>query len=254
MRPRAAFLRVFSFVGLLFSVRADAVPAVPCRSVTFEGNSYTVCDINPRQEVVQLFWKKEDGRPYNFLRALPQQLGERSGPLLFATNAGMFDPNYKPVGLYVENGQELVQINTRSGPGNFHLKPNGVFFVAGDQLGVLETGAYLKQHLRPDMATQSGPMLVINGRLHPRFAHYGASRKQRSGVGTRDGHNLAFAISDGEVSFQEFGRLFRDNLKARNALFLDGGSVPGLYVPSMQRGGNFLSIGPMIGVFARPVP
>ena len=145
---------------------------------------------------------------------------------------GCLIPTTSP--FYIENGQERVHVNTRSGPGNFHLKPNGVFFVAGDTLGVLETEAYLKQHLRPDLATQSGPMLVINGRLHPRFIHYSASRKRRSGVGTRDNHTTVFAVSDGEVSFQEFGRLFRDDLKCRNALFLDGGSVPSLYVPSRQ--------------------
>jgi uncharacterized protein YigE (DUF2233 family) len=138
------------------------------------------------------------------------------------------------------------------------VKPNGVFFVAGGNLGVLETGAYLKQHLRPDLATQSGPMLVINGRLHPRFIRYGTSRKRRGGVGTRDNHAVVFAVSDSEVSFREFGRLFRDELKCRNALFLDGGSVPSLYVPSRKTGGNFLPIGSMIGAFARagqtPVP
>lgn len=252
MSARATFLCVLSsFVGSLFAVRADAAQAVPCRSVTFEGNQYSVCEVDLRQDVIRLFWKGGDGRPFSYLQALPQRVDEHSGPLLFATNAGMFDPSLKPVGLYVENGQELVQVNTRSGPGNFHLKPNGVFFVTGDRLGVLETGAYLKQHVRPDIATQSGPMLVINGRLHPRFVRYGASRKQRSGVGARDAHRLVFAISRGEVSFQEFGRLFRDNLKSRNALFLDGGSVPSLYVPSEKAGGNFLPIGPMIGVFAR---
>lgn len=252
MSAKTTFLCVLSsFVGLLSAVRADAAQAVPCRSVTFEGNQYSVCEVDLRQDVIRLFWKGGDGRPFSYLQALPQRVDEHSGPLLFATNAGMFDPSLKPVGLYVENGQELVQVNTRSGPGNFHLKPNGVFFVTGDRLGVLETGAYLKQHVRPDIATQSGPMLVINGRLHPRFVRYGASRKQRSGVGARDTHRLVFAISRGEVSFQEFGRLFRDNLKSRNALFLDGGSVPSLYVPSEKAGGNFLPIGPMIGVFAR---
>ena len=259
MSSRVVFHKVLcGFVGLFLSARVGAAESDLCRSVNFEGNDYTVCEADLRKDVIQLIWKKGDGHPYGFLQALPQRVDEHSGPLLFATNAGMFDPNYKPVGLYIENGRELTHVNTRSGSGNFHLKPNGVFFVAVDSLGVLETGAYLKQHLRPDLATQSGPMLVINGRLHPRFIRYGASRKRRGGVGARDNHTAVFAVSDGEVSFQEFGRLFRDNLKCRNALFLDGGSVPSLYVPSMKTGANFLRIGPMIGAFARagqtPVP
>ena len=124
MRPRAAFLRVFcGFVGLFLSLHVGAAESDPCRSVTFEGNGYTECEADLRQDVIQLFWKNGDGRSYGFLQALPQRIDEHSGPLLFATNAGMFDPNYKPVGLYIENGRELVHVNTRSGPGNFHLKP-----------------------------------------------------------------------------------------------------------------------------------
>ena len=100
MRRRAAFLSVLcSFVGLFFCVRAAAAESDPCRSVTFEGNGYTVCEADLRQDVIRLFWKKGDGHPYGFLQALPQRIDEHSGPLLFATNAGMFDPNYKPVGL-----------------------------------------------------------------------------------------------------------------------------------------------------------
>ena len=161
MSPRAVFHKVLcGFVGLILSARVGAAESDQCRSVNFEGSDYTVCEADLRKDVIQLFWKKGDGRPYGFLQAVPQRVDEYSGPLLFATNAGMFDPNYKPVGLYVENGRELTHVNTRSGSGNFHLKPNGVFFVAGDTLGVLETRAYLKQRLRPDLATQSGPCLL----------------------------------------------------------------------------------------------
>jgi len=238
-----------------FSAEQNAVaePA-PCRAVTNENNSYTVCEVDLRLQAVRLFWKRPDGAPYGYLNAFPSSLGGRSSQLIFATNAGMFDTDYKPIGLYVENGRELVRANTRSGWGNFHMKPNGIFYVAGETAGVLETGAYLKKQLHPDMATQSGPMLVINGRLHPRFAHANVSLKQRSGVGVRDAHTIVFAISENPVSFAAFARLFRDRTKCANALFLDGGSVPSLYVPALQRGSNLLAIGPMIGVFQRSRP
>ena len=236
-----------------FSAGQNAVaePA-PCRAVTYENNAYTVCEVDLRLETVRLFWKRPDGAPYAYLNALPSSLGERSSQLIFATNAGMFDTDYKPIGLYVENGQQLIRANTKSGWGNFHMKPNGIFYIADETVGVLETGAYLKQRLHPDMATQSGPMLVINGRLHPRFVRANVSLKQRSGVGVRDGHTVVFAISDNPVSFAAFARLFRDMTKCDNALFLDGGSVPSLYVPALNRGSNPLPIGPMIGVFERP--
>jgi uncharacterized protein YigE (DUF2233 family) len=131
----------------------------------------------------------------------------------------MFDPALKPVGLYVEQGRELVHVNTLSGYGNFHMKPNGIFFVSGDKAAVAETGAFLKQQPRTDLATQSGPMLVMNGRVHPRFDRRSTSLKARNGVGVRPDGKVLFAISQGEVSFDALARLFRDALKCPNALF-----------------------------------
>jgi uncharacterized protein YigE (DUF2233 family) len=163
----------------------------------------------------------------------------------------MFDPALKPVGLYVEQGRELVHINTRSGYGNFHMKPNGIFYIAAGRAAVAETQAFLKQRPQADLATQSGPMLVINGRLHPRFDWGSTSLKARNGVGVRADGKVIFAISQGEVSFDAFARLFRDGLNCPNALFLDGGSASSLYAPSLNSHGNILSLGPMLAVFER---
>jgi uncharacterized protein YigE (DUF2233 family) len=234
---------------VLGTVGAHAATPAPCEAVVYEDNTYTVCMVDLRREAVRLFWKAPDGVRYGYLRELPRLAS--GGRLLFATNAGMFDPDDRPVGLYVENGRELVRANTQPGHGNFHMQPNGVFYVAGQTAGVLDTMAYLKLRPRADFATQSGPMLVINGRLHPRFAFEGASRKPRDGIGIVNPTTLVVAISDSEVSFGEFGRLFKDRLRCSNALFLDGGTVPTLYIPG-ERAGNLVPIGPMIGVFDKP--
>jgi len=240
----------FAFALLTFCSYSCAVSAAspPCQSLTVEGSAYAVCEVDLRHQAVKLFWRKPDGEPYGHLATLPA--AQRAGRLLFATNAGMYDPAYRPVGLYVENGRELVHANTRPGPGNFHMRPNGIFYVAGDTAGVLDTVSFLRERRTVDFATQSGPMLVINGLLHPLFGR-SHSRKFRSGVGLRDEHTLAFVVSDTEVTFGEFARLFRDRLKCDNALFLDGGSVPSLYAPELRRNGNFLPLGPMIAVYER---
>ena len=240
---------------------AWAQAAAPCRQVTHEDAAFTVCEVDLRRQAVRLFWQRPDGQAYGYLGSLPQTLPRipqqdaavpaGAGRLQFAMNGGMFHPDFKPVGLYVENGREISKANTRNGPGNFHLKPNGIFYTAGATAGVLETGAYLKAKPQAEFATQSGPMLVINGRLHPRFSKTGESQKLRNGVGVRDANTVVFAISEGEVSFGAVARLFRDGLKCPNALFLDGGSAPALYAPGLQRSGNFLPLGPMIGVFER---
>ena len=229
----------------------DSLADTPCRAIEYERNAYTVCEVDLRKQTVRLYWKRADGSPYSYLASLPRTGGGKADRLLFATNAGMFDPALKPVGLYVEQGRELVHANTRSGYGNFHMKPNGVFYISGDKAAVAETQAFLKQRPRAEEATQSGPMLVINGRVHPRFDRRSTSLKARNGVGVRGDGKVLFAISQGEVSFEAFARLFRDGLKCPNALFLDGGSAASLYAPSLSRLGNIVPLGPMLAVFER---
>jgi len=180
---------------------------------------------------------------------LPRALGNQSRRLLFATNGGMYHPDNSPVGLYVEEGRELVRANTSAGPGNFHMRPNGVFYLTGEVAGILETRSFIKQKPQVEFATQSGPMLVIDGEVPARFVRYGGSRKYRVGVGSRDPNLVVFAVSGSEVSFDELARLFRDKLRCKNALFLDGGSATSFYSPVLGRNSNFLPLGPLIGVY-----
>jgi uncharacterized protein YigE (DUF2233 family) len=163
----------------------------------------------------------------------------------------MYHPDNSPVGLYVEDGRELARVNTNAGPGNFHMRPNGVFYVTGEVAAIVETRSFIKQNLRVEFATQSGPMLVIDGKIHPRFSQHGASMKYRAAVGSRDPSSVVFVISESEVSFGELARLFRDKLRCKNALFLDGGSATSFYSPMLGRNSNFLPLGPMIGVYGR---
>ena len=167
-----------------------------------------------------------------------------------AVNAGMYHADSSPVGLYVEGGQQLKKANTAGGPGNFHMKPNGIFYFTSEEAGVMETGKYLKAKPAADFATQSGPMLVIDGKLHPRFSADGPSLKIRNGVGVRDAQTIVFAISNEAVSFGDFGRLFRDALTCPNALFLDG-SISSLWAPSVDRSDEFWPAGPILSAKAR---
>src|ERR1051326_493939 len=146
----------FAFGALAFFCASDALAgSPPCQSISLDGSGYTVCEIDLRRHAVRLVWRKPDGEPYGFLAALPE--AQRSGRLVFATNAGMYPPDYRPVGLYVENGRELVRANTRPGPGNFHMRPNGIFYVAGETAGVLDTGSFLTKRQAVDFATQPRP-------------------------------------------------------------------------------------------------
>ncbi len=184
--------------------------------------------------------------PYRYLGSLALAVAQDGRKLLFAMNAGMFDENQRPIGYYVENGKQMKKLNRRNGGGNFHLKPNGVFYIKDGKPGVMETDAFAKSGMKPDFASQSGPMLVINGKIHPKFSETGISRKLRNGVGIDAAGRAYFVISENAVTFWEFATLFRDELKTDNALFFDG-SVSSLYAPEINRNDGFLPLGPMVG-------
>ncbi len=96
-------------------------------------------------------------------------------------------------------------INTNKGWGNFHLLPNGVFYIQPGHAGILESKAFLASGIKPFYATQSGPMLVIDGKLHPSFLADSTSLKTRNGVGVSADGKVIFALSDGAVRFHDFG-------------------------------------------------
>ncbi|HKH80955.1 MAG TPA: phosphodiester glycosidase family protein [Methylovirgula sp.] len=248
IEPLTALRIALSLVGLLAAVPA-ALPADDgaCERITAAGRHYTICTFDVRKARLRLFLAGTDGRPYGGFAAIAEALKPQGDALAFAMNAGMFRPDFRPVGLYVEAGRQLSPANTRGGPGNFHMKPNGVFYFDSKTAGILETGRFLKAGLKPDYATQSGPMLIIGGVLHPKIEASGTSEKIRNGVGVRDGHVVVFAISEEPVTFYEFAILFRDRLRCPDALFLDG-SVSSLYAPGVSRDDGLLPLGPIVGV------
>ena len=219
--------------------------AGPCANLQSDGRSYTVCRFDPVKADLRLFWRGPDKAPLGSFETLTTMLAPDE-KLVFAMNAGMYDDKQAPLGLYVEKGVELKRVNLRGGGGNFHLKPNGVFYFGGGKAGVLETSEFLKLRPKADYATQSGPLLVLNGQIHPRINADGVSEKIRNGVGIDRRGEVVFAISNGAVTFFRFASLFRDVLGCDNALFLDG-SISALYAPNLGRNDFLKPLGPMVG-------
>jgi uncharacterized protein YigE (DUF2233 family) len=217
-----------------------------CSTVSVDANVFTACSFDPAKSQIKIYNLGDDGMPLGSLPALERYVLSKGERLVFAMNGGMFGAGLKPIGLYVEGGKALKKLNRRSGAGNFHLKPNGVFYVAGNRAAVLTSDDYAKSNAVPDYATQSGPMLVINGQLHPKFSASGTSEKIRNGVGVKSDGTVVFAISDTLVTFTEFATLFRDTLSCPNALFLDG-SVSGLYSAELGRNDGLVPLVPYLG-------
>jgi prepilin-type processing-associated H-X9-DG protein len=216
-------------------------PASACRTVTFEQSRFTVCD--PGRGALRLIAAARDEEPRRsfaeVMTAVPP------GQVAFAMNAGMFDADGRPIGLAVVDGRPVHALNSRDGGGNFHLKPNGVFAVRRD--GAAEVVTSKAFAMSPDIAhaTQSGPMLVIDGAIHPRFDKDGESRFIRNGVGIAAGGRPLFVISNEVVSFGKLARFFRDGLKTANALYFDG-SVSSLWDPATGRMDAGVPLGPII--------
>ena len=223
-----------------------------CDERSFEGSRFTVCAIDTARDEVRLAWRGADGRPLRSLAALEGSLGADAARVRFAMNAGMYDEEGAPIGLFVEQGEERKTLSRKGGSGNFHLLPNGVFAVdARGQLSVTATTAFRKQVPAPVWATQSGPMLVIDDKLHPKFDANGTSQLVRNGVGVARPDKAFLVMSEDGVSFGRFARLFRDELGCRNALYLDG-SVSSLWDPGSGRQDAYSQLGPMIVVLRRP--
>jgi uncharacterized protein YigE (DUF2233 family) len=229
---------------------ATARPTVAsaCEAVTFEGVPLTHCIADPSRHRIATDLGPDGSAPYRSFAALASGLGDEARNVAFVVNAGMFGEDGKPIGYYVERGERLKTLNRADGAGNFHLKPNGVFFGTGGKWRVLPSDKFFSDVAdRPSFGTQSGPMLVIAGKLHPEFAEEGPSKLIRNGVGVDAAGRAHFVISDAPVSFGRFARYFRDQLKTPNALYLDG-SVSSLWDLASGRQDARAPLGPLIVV------
>jgi len=229
------------FMSALFSACQSEAR---CSDEIFEGRPYTICKTSTASDL-RVFLKDEAGDVFGDFDAINSDLKTSETRLAFAVNGGMYHPNREPVGLYIEEGVEVSKLNTNKGPGNFHLLPNGVFWIGTSSAGVTAADAFSADGV--EFATQSGPMLVIENQLHPIFKEKSQSFRIRNGVGVTDEGQVYFVTSDLPVNFHSFARLFKDELKTPNALYLDG-TVSKLYSKDLGRNDTGADMGPIIGL------
>lgn len=235
-------------LSLIFGLLAGAAQA-DCRKLTFDDRDYTACAVAPGEAAIELFLNDNDGTLLGGFSRLEAMLTRRGQQLLVAMNGGMYHDDRRPVGLFQANGKQEQRLITADGPGNFGLLPNGVICVNGADVRVIESTAFKAQNPDCTFATQSGPMLVIDGALHPRFLPNSKSRNIRNGVGVTADGTTWLVISDQPVTFWEFARLFQIELKTPNALYLDG-KISRLFAPELGRADGGLPMGPILGVIA----
>ena len=202
--------------------------------------SYVVARLDLKQARLTLKWKDQHGQGYgSFEKVIQASAPQR---VVFATNAGIFDPSHTPCGWYVEDGKESVPLNLQDGEGNFYMKPNGIFKVDTEATIQASENSAGVQGVR--WATQSGPLLLQAGTIHQKFTQGSANKAIRSGVGIVSPLEVCFVLSEQPVNFYDFAHFFKTTLHCQDALYLDG-AISKFYAPEIgltDQGGDFAGI------------
>ena len=240
-------MKVFIIVLVLW---LTPVWSAECQDFNFQEAHFTACTAKIPEDDIRIFLQDQTGKIFGQFQELDNFLKKQDLDIIFATNGGMYHADRSPVGMYVENFKEFSPLIISDGPGNFGLLPNGVFCFNNKEFLILETESFATRKIQCQYATQSGPLLVIDGKIHPKFIKNGTSKFVRSGVGiSRDGSKAIFLISNQAVNFHHFASTFLDRLEIDNALYLDG-NISRLYSPKLNRIDFGFDIGPIIAVVA----
>ncbi len=213
---------------------------------TVEDDQIIAYTVDPKTQDLELFWKNDKAEIFKSIQNLKTYVESKKLTLTFAMNGGMFKNDFSPQGLFIQNKKTLAPIDTVDGYGNFYLKPNGVFYVTTDNHSFVCKTSDFKDDDKVKYATQSGPMLIIDGKIHSAFKDGSTNLNIRNGVGILPDNRVVFAMSKTPINFYDFAKYFQ-SLGCKNALYLDG-TVSRTYLPEKnwtQTDGNF---GVIIGV------
>ena len=138
-------------------------------------------------------------------------------------NGGYFDGLGRPMGL---------RAGKNTAPAKLRRADWGVFWVKNGVAHLCHTRDF-PANIHPDEAIQCGPRLVVRGKptdLKPQWA-------RRTGVGIDRRGRVVLAVSDGELSLDEWARLWASPLgmDCPDALNMDGGPSTQLAVRGAQQ-------------------
>ena len=235
-------MRIFLLLTVFFLSCNPPIDSKKSNSTALAQNPKILSyEINLQHSQLNFYYKDEQEKNFGNHKRLRAWLAQQNKRLLFSVNGGMYNKDGSPQGLYIENGKELKAIDRQeAGYGNFYLQPNGIFCINNNNTAEILQTSQLKDPSQIKFATQSGPMLIIDGKLHPKFRKGSKNMHIRNGVGLLPNGHLLFAMSKEKINFYDFAQYFKDN-DCTNALYLDG-FVSRTYLPSkdwLQEDGNF---------------
>ena len=202
----------------------------PAPGVASASESGAVVFKVPDVDGLRLFLRDKDGRIHGSLAAVDSAVASTGHKVVFAMNAGMYEPDRTPTGLFVQEGHQVQALNVQARPQdrdtpNFYLSPNGVFAIGSAGPLIVSTRAFAEsppRHVR--LATQSGPLLLAGGAIVARAVSTGsdaqALRNRRNGICV-NGKAVVLVEVDA-MTLHQFAVYLRDVVGCRDALYMDG--------------------------------
>ena len=212
--------KYFSIITLAFIILSGL--SFVLQDYRVDENQFVIHISDPKDGKLKFYWKDENKQIYGSLKNLKNSLESKNEKLIFAMNGGMYLKDQSPQGLYVEEGTLIKEMDDKeSGYGNFYLQPNGIFYLTTDQKAEVIPTSDFKIDSTIYYATQSGPMLLMDGEYHPKLTKGSSNLHSRNGVGILPNGKILFAMSKEKVNFYDLATLFKQN-GCLNALYLDG--------------------------------
>jgi len=235
-----------NFQGKVLLILAIAV-CLSCNAKSGDDNeTFVTFTVDSNEANIEFFLKDDETNYLKSIENLKSFVEKNGKRLRFAMNGGMYQEDNKPLGLFIENQKTITPLNTREAKGNFYLKPNGVFYITTDRRAYISRTENFTNDGQIKFATQSCPMLLIDGEINPEFTQNSDNIHIRNGICVLEDNRVIFAISKKRVNFYDFAGHFK-NLNCKNALYLDG-FVSRIYLPEQKiepLDGNF---GVIIGI------
>ena len=223
------------------------VSALAAEPAGVQAATWVVADVSR----LHLFVDDGHGQPVRTLQRAAALVAASGHRLVFAMNAGIYEPDLVPTGQAIEAGRELAPLNTRQATGNFYAPPNGVFYVTAAGAAIARTSTFataMPADVR--LATQSGPILLEDGAMPAesvRAAPGPSARRLKRNAVCADHGVATLVIVDSAVTLHELALHLRDQVGCRNALYLDG-AISQVLDARSGRSDVGVPLGPILGV------
>ena len=90
-------------LAALLTLLAGQAAALSCEQVEWQDARFSICRVDPATDDLRLFHSGADGVPLGDFSRIEAETGRT---VAFAMNAGMYHDDLRPVGYYLENGEE----------------------------------------------------------------------------------------------------------------------------------------------------